>query len=76
MPTDDAARSPVFPTPTPDGDVWSVPTTGTDERGRVAVIGADDRVLVERDVRFTWVWHGGSEQCGGPSTAQVVVRLP
>ncbi|MCL9663625.1 hypothetical protein L2091_00080 [Curtobacterium albidum] len=76
VPTDDAVRSLVFPTATPDGDVWSVPTTGTDERGRVAVIGAADRVLVERDVRFTWVRHGGSEQCGGPSTAQVVVRLP
>lgn len=76
-PTDDAARSLVSPTATQDGDVWSVPTTmGTDDRGRVAVIGADDRVLVERDVRFTWVRHGGTEQCGGPSTAQVVVRLP
>lgn len=76
-PMDDTARSLVFPTATPDGDVWSVPTTtGTDDLGRVAVLGADDRVLVERDVRFTWVRHGGSEQCGGPSTAQVVVRLP
>ena len=75
-PTGDAARSLVFPTATPDGDVWSVPTTGTDDRGRLVVLGADDRVLVERDVRFTWVRQGGSEQCGGPSTAQVVVRLP
>lgn len=76
-PTDDDVRSLVFPTATPDGDVWSVPTTtGTDDRGRVAVLGVEGRVLVERDVRFTWVRHGGSEQCGGPSTARVVVRLP
>ncbi len=77
VPMDEDAHSLVFPTATPDGDVWSVPTTmGADPRGRVAVLGADDLVLVERDVRFTWVRHGGSEQCGGPSTARVVVRLP
>ncbi|MDM7889401.1 hypothetical protein QUG98_13160 [Curtobacterium sp. RHCJP20] len=76
-PTGDAARSLVLPAATPDGDVWSVPmSAGTGDRGRVAVVGADDRVLVERDARFTWVRHGGSEQCGGPSTARVVVRLP
>lgn len=74
---DGTAPTAVLPMVERDGDVWSVPTSSdTAGRGRVAVLGADGRVLVERDVRFTWVRHGGSEQCGGPSTAEVVVRLP
>jgi len=75
----------VGPAPTPtlepstahDGDVWSVSTpSGAADRGRVALFGADDRVLVQRDVDLTWVRTGGSEQCGGPSTASVTVELP
>lgn len=60
-----------------DGDVWTVQTPGHDgDHGRVALFGADQRVLVQRDVRLTWVRTGGTEQCGGPSTATVTVELP
>ncbi|MGN8049480.1 hypothetical protein ACTJKO_07280 [Curtobacterium sp. 22159] len=59
------------------GDVWNVQaTTGIESHGRVALLDADGQVLVQRDVDLEWVRHGGSEQCGGPSTAQVVVELP
>lgn len=73
------------PAPTPtlepstvhDGDVWSVSTpSGAADHGRVALFGADDRVLVERDVDLRWVRTGGTERCGGPSTATVTVELP
>lgn len=35
----------------------------------VRVLNAEGEVLAERDVELTWTRVGGSEQCGGPSTA-------
>lgn len=72
-----APTSTLLPSTTHEGDVWIVSTSmATAERGRVALFGADDRVLVERSVDLRWVRTGGSEQCGGPSTASVTVELP
>ncbi|MBT2503873.1 hypothetical protein [Curtobacterium sp. ISL-83] len=59
------------------GDVWTVMTSmSTPEHGRVALFGEHDRRLLERPVALRWDRHGGTEQCGGPSTARVVVRVP
>jgi hypothetical protein len=41
----------------------------------VTVHGADG-VLVERTVTPDWVQVGGSEECGGPTEAEVVVPAP
>ncbi|WP_144764836.1 hypothetical protein [Curtobacterium sp. 9128] len=74
------------PTPTPtlavepfstavhDGDRWTIPTTmGTPEHGRVALRDDTGTTLRERAVDLDWVRHGGSAQCGGPSTASVMI---
>ncbi|MBK0296934.1 hypothetical protein IAE22_34205, partial [Bacillus sp. S34] len=51
--------------------------------GRTVADAADPRValrddagatLTERAVDLTWTRHGGSEQCGGPSSARTTVR--
>jgi hypothetical protein len=57
-----------------DGATWPVMTDmGTPEHGRVALRDAAGTTTTERAVDLTWVRHGGSEQCGGPSTARVTV---
>lgn len=63
-------------TTTRDGDTWTVTTSmGTPAHGRVALRGDAGETLVERSVALTWTRHGGSAQCGGPSTARTTVTL-
>lgn len=58
-----------------DGETWRVMTEmGTPDRGRVALRDDAGATLTERVVDLTWTRHGGSEQCGGPSSARTTVR--
>lgn len=57
-----------------DGPTWHVMTEmARPAHGRVALRDAAGTTTTERAVDLTWVRHGGSEQCGGPSTARVTV---
>ncbi|WP_420366138.1 hypothetical protein AAEP80_04620 [Curtobacterium sp. L3-7] len=75
-PTDTVTLDPTpWRTTDHDGEVWTVSTDmGTPERGRVALRDDTGATIVERAVYLTWTRHGGSAQCGGPSTATVTVR--
>jgi len=75
-PTDTVPFPPFGTTTEHDGETWRVVTeTGTPDRGRVALRDDAGATLAERVVDLTWTRHGGSEQCGGPSTARTTVRL-
>lgn len=64
-----------FHTTVHEGDVWSVTTdTSTPASARVAVLDATGTTLLDRTVDLSWDRHGGSAQCGGPSSAAVTVR--
>lgn len=47
---------------------FSTPMTAP-KSATVRALDARGEVLAERDVELTWTRVGGSEQCGGPSTA-------
>ncbi|WP_146236319.1 hypothetical protein [Curtobacterium sp. MCBD17_023] len=65
------------PTSTAAGTVWRLPVLmGTPDRAVVELRDAADRPLLTETVRTRWIRYGGSEQCGGPSTAEVTVRAP
>jgi len=75
-PTDTVPFPPFGTTTEHDGETWRVVTeTGTPDHGRVALRDHAGATLAERVVDLTWTRHGGSEQCGGPSTARTTVRL-
>ena len=42
----------------------------------VTVLGADGGTLAEVEADLDWVRVGGSEECGGPGEASVVVPAP
>jgi hypothetical protein len=53
-----------------------VPWTTTPDSVSLTVLGADGAVLTELDADPAWVRVGGSEECGGPMQATVVVPRP
>lgn len=72
---------PITANPTPwrttirDGEVWTISTNmGTPHSGRVAIRDRSGTTMTDRAVDLSWKRHGGSAQCGGPSTATVTVR--
>lgn len=75
-PTDTVTLSPTpWRTTIRDGEVWTISTDmGTPDRGRVAIRDRDGTTLTEQAVVLSWKRHGGSAQCGGPSTATVIVQ--
>jgi hypothetical protein len=81
-PSDPPVLPPEFePAPTPtstaSGAVWRIPVLmGTPDHAVVELRDAGDRPLLTDPVPTRWVRYGGSEQCGGPSTAEVTVRAP
>ncbi|GAB3192996.1 hypothetical protein GCM10027261_06880 [Geodermatophilus arenarius] len=59
------------------GTTAGVPTgTGTPDAATVTVLAADGGALAEVDADLDWVRVGGSEECGGPMEATVVVPAP
>jgi hypothetical protein len=47
------------------------------KKATVKALDARGEVLAQRDVDLTWTRVGGSEQCGGPSTAgPITLPLP
>lgn len=67
--------SPYWSTTEHDGEQWNVMLPmSAPERGRVALRDVAGTTVAERAVDLTWTRHGGSEQCGGPSTARTTVR--
>ncbi|MFZ6992807.1 hypothetical protein ACO0E1_13035 [Curtobacterium sp. RRHDQ66] len=75
-PTDTVTLSPTpWRTTIRDGEVWTISTDmGTPDRGRVALRDREGTTLTEQAVVLSWKRHGGSAQCGGPSTATVIVQ--
>jgi hypothetical protein len=69
-----------------DQDRLSVPLTGrstvvqldmtSPDSAVLTVLDADGRELAELDADLDWRRVGGSEDCGGPSVASVVVPAP
>ncbi|MGY1738846.1 hypothetical protein [Geodermatophilus sp. SYSU D00684] len=59
------------------GTTAGVPTDmQTPDAATVTVLAADARALAEVDADLDWVRVGGSEECGGPMAATVVVPAP
>lgn len=54
-------------------DHWTVLTDGTARRARVVALDATGSTLASADERLHWVRVGGTEQCGGPREARVVL---
>lgn len=50
--------------------------TGAPESVMVTVLDADGEVLAAHEASLDWVRVGGTEECGGPTEAEVVVPAP
>jgi hypothetical protein len=54
-------------------DHWTVFTEGQPRTARVIALDAEGRTLADATTRLHWVRVGGTEQCGGPMQARVVL---
>jgi hypothetical protein len=83
IPGQAATAAPLTPGTQVPGTLYSIPSgKKVDDRtwqfitpmnapksATVRALDARGEVLAQRDVKLTWTRVGGSEQCGGPSTA-------
>ncbi len=68
--------APLFPATEHDGDVWRiVGIADAPAQARVALLDERGGTLRTAEVTLRWTRVGGSEQCGGPSTARARVDL-
>ena len=59
-----------------EGNTWTFATDMLSlEEVTIRALGSDGSIVSEESVRPDWKRVGGSEQCGGPSTALVTVRI-
>ena len=59
-----------------EGDTWTFETQMLSlEEVTIRALASDGSVVSEDSVRPNWKRVGGSEQCGGPSTALVTVTI-
>jgi hypothetical protein len=60
-----------------DQNTWSIPmVTGDGKDVRVQALSADGAVLAEIATDLEFVRVGGTEQCGGPTRAEVELEIP
>ncbi|QZY52552.1 hypothetical protein [Leucobacter tenebrionis] len=58
-----------------DDTRWTAPLSYFEEPLRVRALDAGGEIMAEIRVTPAWQRTGGTEECGGPSTAEVAVRL-
>ena len=81
-----SSRCGLAPGPTDEPDEVSVPLSGrstvvqldmtTPDSVVVTVLGPDGATLADLETDLDWRRVGGTEECGGPMTASVVVPAP